>query len=143
MTLSCLGILLVIVLSSSYFYVRIPAVDPGSDMTAWSDPSLYAHESLAQDFNLLSNSDVWGEGVMSPAGGPLVDEEWTYLGTVVDEQAFALVWKSDVNQIIRVSIDEEIYTGVKVLDIDDNSIRYLQDGDEKMIQLFAPVESQQ
>jgi hypothetical protein len=130
------GVIVVSLASSAYFYSFSSNPIEDSAENRWRDPSLQRHASLTADFNLLSKRNIWRlEG--GAQNTQRVSREWSFLGTVIDGGNFALVWRSDVNQIVRVSEGDEIVPGVKVTRIDDNRLIYAEDGKELVTELFS------
>lgn len=135
-----LAFFLLLLLTVGLFYLMLPYGHSGDIGDRWQEPTLRQRAGLPEDFNLVSNSRLWGDTV-----GNLQNAEpilrWSFLGTVVEGGTFyALVWKSDLNQITRLVRGDEVVPGVNVVDIDHNSMNYVEAGELRMIRLFEGAE---
>lgn len=130
------AVLVAMTTSAGFFYLELPGNRSEHPGDKWVRPALKQYSGLQQDFNLVSNRKLWIKERITPEDSETDSLDWTYLGTVVDAGVFALIWRGDLDQIVRMEVGDEIAAGVKVLDIDNNSMRYTQDGKEKVVLLF-------
>ena len=124
--------------SNSFFYLSFPDDDDRSVYTNQSVNQLQKYVGLQKDFNLVAAKKIWGSRKISAQSiGGAENGSWELLGIFNEAEQYALIWRSDQEQIVRLLVGDEIVSGLILSEIGSNGIRYQDSTSEVVVPLYS------